>query len=103
MFNSHIRDMEKKKIRTLSIVKELDEPTFTYPHRLLIDGEKTGVRWNGDTKRELYGPAAVDNAEEEFAYILVQELDQELETKLTELERTLFYGQLLDYIHNYPE
>ncbi len=89
-------------MRTLEIIKEFDKMTYENPSRLLVDGVKTGVRWNGDTKRDLYGKQNPDDSDN-FAFTLVQELDFELESKLTHNEKIQFYSQLKNHLNDYPE
>ena len=82
-------------MRTLDVIQEFDCYTYESPHRLVLDGVPTGVRWNGDTKRAI-------GDTEEFAYILVKELDYEI-GGLTEAEMLWFYQQLTGHFGSYPD
>jgi hypothetical protein len=84
------------KMRTLKIIKEFDENTHESPHRLIVDGVKTGARFNADTKNDI-GDC------EEFAFILVSELDQELMYVLDKTEKAKLYGQILEYLNKLPD
>ena len=82
-------------MRTLDVIQEFDIHTYSQPHRLVLDGVETGVRWNGDTKRAI-------GDTEEFAYILVKELEHEA-GGLDEIETLWFYQQLVDHFSTYPD
>ena len=95
-------------MRILEIKEEIDSPTYWPARRLILDGVQSGVRWNGKTKRDLYGSSTYPEREREMAYILVAELDQELKYKnkndgLTLEEQLFFFNQMLEHLEAYPD
>ena len=94
------------KMRTLKILKEFDPYSYGSPSRLILADNETGVRWNGDTKKDLYGDFPVLGCAKEFAFTLVSELDQELGfigDGLTIEEKARFHKQLLKHLEDYPD
>lgn len=93
-------------MRILSIVQEFNKDTYESPHELILNNVKTGVRWNGDTKKELYGDNPVRDSAGDLAHILVSELDYELklaDVGLSKIEKACYYDQLITHLSGYPD